>query len=113
DLTEGDDQAALGRAFTEMSEGSIRTRQIELKLRSAKGEKRLIALTLSLVHWRGIMPSIHGFARDITTDRQQEQQLRRADRLSGVGTLVGGVAHELNNPLTTIQSFAELLLMDD
>ncbi|MDP9348144.1 MAG: PAS domain S-box protein, partial [Gemmatimonadota bacterium] len=51
--------------------------------------------------------------RDITKDLAREQQLRRAERLASVGTLIGGVAHELNNPLHAILSFAELLLMEE
>ncbi len=52
-------------------------------------------------------------ARDITEDIQKEQQLRRAERLAGVGTLIGGVAHELNNPLHAIRNFADLMLLDE
>lgn len=113
DLAEPDDRKALANALVQMSGGAVRTRDIELRVRAANGEVRLLALTLSLVDGPAVTPSIHGIARDITSEKQQEQQLRRADRLAGVGTLIGGVAHELNNPLTTIQSFAELLLMEN
>jgi PAS domain S-box-containing protein len=51
--------------------------------------------------------------RDITDEVGREQQLRRAERLASVATLVGGVAHELNNPLTAIAGFAELMLLED
>ncbi|MEX2582452.1 MAG: PAS domain S-box protein [Gemmatimonadota bacterium] len=47
---------------------------------------------------------------DATDTIVQEQQLRRAERLSSLGTLVGGVAHELNNPLNAVINYAELLL---
>jgi PAS domain S-box-containing protein len=46
-----------------------------------------------------------------TIDR--EVRLRRAERLASVGTLIGGVAHELNNPLHAIRNFADLMLMDE
>ncbi|MFO7676731.1 MAG: ATP-binding protein [bacterium] len=44
-------------------------------------------------------------------DRLQEQ-LRHADRLATIGQLAAGIAHELNEPLTNILGFAELLAGD-
>ncbi len=56
---------------------------------------------------------IFSIGRDITEELEREQRLRRAERLGSLGTLVGGVAHELNNPLASIVGFVQLLLMDD
>ena len=52
---------------------------------------------------------IHCIARDITKRRELEQQLRQTEKLSTIGKLVAGVAHELNNPLTSIIGYASLL----
>jgi PAS domain S-box-containing protein len=41
-------------------------------------------------------------ARDITERLRMEQKLRQADKLAALGTLLGGVAHELKNPLFII-----------
>jgi len=40
----------------------------------------------------------------------RQEQLRHSERLASIGTLVSGVAHELNNPLGNISSSAQLLL---
>ena len=52
------------------------------------------------------------FVRDITDRKQAEEALRTADRLAAVGTVVAGVAHELNTPLTTICGRADMLSGD-
>ncbi|MFQ5735458.1 MAG: ATP-binding protein [Thermodesulfobacteriota bacterium] len=50
------------------------------------------------------------YIRDVTEQRMISQRLMQTDKLSSLGELVSGVAHELNNPLTGIMCFSELLM---
>jgi PAS domain S-box-containing protein len=47
--------------------------------------------------------------RDITVERKLEQQVIQSERLAAMGQMIGGFAHELNNPLTSILGISELL----
>ncbi len=47
---------------------------------------------------------------DITERMRVEQQLRQAERMQAVGTLAGGVAHEVNNQMTAVLGFGQFVL---
>lgn len=47
--------------------------------------------------------------RDITGQRETEEQLLNAEKLSIVGQLAAGIAHEIRNPLTAIKGFTQFL----
>ena len=70
------------------------------------------------IYWTACWPSrdgagnvtgVTGVVRDVSAERRLRSQLQVANRLASLGTLAGGVAHEINNPLAAIVSNAQLL----
>jgi len=57
----------------------------------------------------GRVSGLQGIFIDIRNRLELEAQLRQSQKLEGMGRLAGGVAHEINNPLTAIGQYAELL----
>ncbi len=58
----------------------------------------------------GRLYAIVHYLKDVTANKRIEQQLVRSDKLASLGTLVAGIAHEINNPLGIIAGYAEALL---
>jgi PAS domain S-box-containing protein len=63
-----------------------------------------------LVDERGLPTHIVSVEQDISEERRLKEQLIHSERLSAVGQLVAGVAHEINNPLQAVMGFTELLI---
>ena len=67
---------------------------------------------LSISPWYDKNNQIAGFvhiAKDISNEKLLQQQLIQSEKLSAIGELISGIAHELNNPLTGVMGYSQLL----
>lgn len=110
-LAEEDRDLAVA-SFRDVLDGSVARDEIELRVARPSGERRLVRVSRSVVVEGGEVVAVRGVARDVTEERARELQLRRAERMASITPMLSGVCHELNNPLTSIKSFAELMLLD-
>ncbi len=58
----------------------------------------------------GAIIGYQGTIRDITEKKRMERRLIQAEKLSSLGGILSGVAHELNNPLTSIVGISQLIM---
>jgi two-component system NtrC family sensor kinase len=49
------------------------------------------------------------YTRNVTKEQQLERSLRQSEKLMTLGQIAAGIAHEINNPLTAVSSYAQLL----
>jgi len=78
------------------------------------GQKRVVHTVKTLIKdENGVASGVLGIFWDITEQKQMQEQLILTDRLASIGQLVSGIAHELNNPLTGVIGFSDLLLERD
>ncbi len=83
-------------------------RPVPLLVRSDETHRvvRLTVAPLADAEWGSVVILIE----DVTEQQLLEAQIIQNDKMASIGQLVSGVAHELNNPLTSIAGLAELLL---
>ena len=85
--------------------------RVEVQVALPGGATRVVALAASRLP-EADPPSVLLIGRDMTQERELRVRLMESDRLAAVGELVAGVAHEVNNPLSSISAFAQLLLRE-
>jgi two-component system, cell cycle sensor histidine kinase and response regulator CckA len=74
-----------------------------------KDQKKIhVEASLATIEWEG-KSAVLGILRDMTSQRQLEEQFRHSQKIEAVGRLAGGLAHDFNNILTAISGYAELV----
>jgi PAS domain S-box-containing protein len=81
----------------------------EVRITRKDGEFRDVEIS-TIPTMIGGQQMVLAIIRDITERKKMQENLIVTDRLASIGELASGLAHELNNPLTSVIGFAELLL---
>ena len=88
--------------------GSVRG--FETQFRRRDGSVISVRLSASGIHdAEGRALYYEGSIEDVTELKRAEEALRQSEKLSAMGSLLAGVAHELNNPLAVVLGHARLL----
>jgi PAS domain S-box-containing protein len=93
---------------------------LEIHLAHKNGQARICSVNARIIRDETDVPEkIIGIFRDITAqkamlekEKNLEERLNRSRKMEALGLLAGGVAHDLNNVLSGIVTYPELLLMD-
>jgi PAS domain S-box-containing protein len=110
DDAEQEQSAEFVALYHDVSTGAKKFGFCEFGARHRDGSWRTMRANASpLFDAEGKASGVIVSVRDITVERKLEQQIIQSERLAAMGQMIGGFAHELNNPLTSIMGVAELL----
>lgn len=76
------------------------------------GNGKSVWVMWRMIPWKNVNGSIEGiviFYEDITERKETELHLRQASKLTALGEMAGGIAHEINNPLSILKGFIDLM----
>ena len=114
-------ERVLGRAASEVFEGPVAeiireaidgriTDSRELVIKQKQGGRAVLGVSSSQLRSRdGTVLGAVLIARDLTEAKRSEEWMRRMDRLTSLGQLSAGIAHEIRNPLASINFNIQLL----
>jgi PAS domain S-box-containing protein len=100
-LLDPEDGREMGRRIQLMMQTGERFAPRIYRANRRGGGKTSAEITSIPFTWKGA-PAVLAFARDVSERVRSQAQLAMTDRLAALGTLAAGVAHEINNPMTTV-----------
>jgi PAS domain S-box-containing protein len=104
-----DDAVRVSQAFRETVTTGI-SRRIEFRVMAKDGSTRNIDSKISVIREiDGAFSRAIAVSRDVTEEKKLAAQFLRSQRMESIGTLAGGIAHDLNNILAPIMMAIELL----
>jgi PAS domain S-box-containing protein len=117
-LDEGSRELVASR-YRQRQKGEEVPRSYEFNIVRKDGERRRVMIASSVIKDSGGGTKTVAQILDVTEQRRAEEdkekmasRLQRAQKMEAIGTLAGGVAHDLNNILAGLVSYPELLLME-
>ena len=89
--------------------GEPMPKQIDIDIIRKDGNVRNLNVSMTDVYWDG-KQQYQTLYNDVTENKKMSEQLLASQRMASIGQLSAGIAHELNNPLTSILGFSNMLL---
>jgi len=109
DLVHPDDRTLVMERHQKRIKGEPVPDYYTIRIIHKNGDIRLVEANAVITPWQG-RPAALAFVRDVTEQEAMREVLIRSDKLSALGKLSAGLAHELRNPLAVISSCAQLCL---
>jgi PAS domain S-box-containing protein len=111
DLCVEEEQQEMGLWLAQWAQGQFTKKSIEINLRTKTGKEVPISWTGSrMLDDDHRIVGLVAVGRDLTERKRLEAQLIQSAKLTSLGVMAGGIAHEIRNPLAISSAAAQLLL---
>ncbi len=108
DFVQEEERPRVIEAYRKASEEKGVVNIDSVPLKRPDGSELLVAVTVVMIDWHGKKALLH-FVRDISERRRLEAELLQARKMEAIGTLAGGIAHDINNILHIITGYVHLI----
>lgn len=110
DLMDAANARLLAERYGEVHRTGVAETGFDLEILRKDGTKRQVSLSITLARDLKGRPTVfRGVLRDVTRQKQAQEQLQQAAKMEAVGQLAGGIAHDFNNLLTAVIGYTDIL----